>query len=380
MCYPFFQKAGAAMNKNIILLGIVILSLSGCSLKEKKVPLDDVGMVGIMAFDYIDEEELKLTVAIPQSSPDAEKDTQIFSVSTDLISKGIVDIEALSDKKIILNQLRVVLFNEEFAHKGNVEKAIQHLYRNSEVGNKVLIAVVKDNGEEMLKEEYPDKPNINFYLNDLLQPSINTAFNPNTNIHDFVYTQTNPVFDSIVPLLEKKDAKIEIEGIAIFKGKSMVLSLPKYEALIIQALQGRKKLAPLALTLDEKGKNERLQLDLISNKVKMRSNKSFKNPKLTIHMKIRGTLVEYKGEREQGLKTPESLTKLEKDINEQIEIDVKKFLEELMELQVDPIGLTENFRMYYKGKWSEENKLEILNKLQLDIQVETNIISTGTLK
>ncbi|WP_144510308.1 Ger(x)C family spore germination protein [Bacillus sp. FJAT-22090] len=368
------------MNKNIILLGIVILSLSGCSLKEKKVPLDDVGMVGIMAFDYIDEEELKLTVAIPQSSPDAEKDTQIFSVSTDLISKGIVDIEALSDKKIILNQLRVVLFNEEFAHKGNVEKAIQHLYRNSEVGNKVLIAVVKDNGEEMLKEEYPDKPNINFYLNDLLQPSINTAFNPNTNIHDFVYTQTNPVFDSIVPLLEKKDAKIEIEGIAIFKGKSMVLSLPKYEALIIQALQGRKKLAPLALTLDEKGKNERLQLDLISNKVKMRSNKSFKNPKLTIHMKIRGTLVEYKGEREQGLKTPESLTKLEKDINEQIEIDVKKFLEELMELQVDPIGLTENFRMYYKGKWSEENKLEILNKLQLDIQVETNIISTGTLK
>lgn len=370
------------MNKICLILGVIFvtLCLSGCSAKEKKVPLEDVGMVGTMAIDYIDNENLKLTVAIPQSSPDAKKNIQIFSVTTDLISKGIVDVEELSDKKVVLNQLRVVLINEEFAQRGDIQKVIRHLYRNSDVGNKVLIAIVKENGEEMLKEEYPDKPNVNFYLNDLLQPSINTAFNPNTNIHDFIYTQTNPVFDSIVPLLEKKEEKVELGGIALFKEEHMLQSLPKYEALVIQALQGRKKLAPLSLTLHETGQNERLQLDLINNRVSMKSNKSFESPKLTINMEIRGALVEYRGEREKELKTPKGLTKLENDINKQLEIDIKKFLEKLMELQVDPIGLTENFRMYYKGEWKKENTEEILSKLRLDIHVETHILSTGTLK
>ena len=35
-------------------------------------------MVDSMAFDYIDEDQMRLTVAIPQYSPQAEKDTQIF--------------------------------------------------------------------------------------------------------------------------------------------------------------------------------------------------------------------------------------------------------------------------------------------------------------
>lgn len=370
------------MKEKLFLVVIVLVSiyLAGCTAKELKMPLEDVGMVGVMAFDYIDEDNLKLTVAIPQYSPEAKEHTQIFSVSTDLISKGIVDIESLSDKKIVLNQLRVVLINEEFARHGKVEKSIQHLYRNPEVGNKVLIAVVKGNGEEMLKGEYPDKPNINFYLNDLLQPSINTAFNPNTNFHDFIYTQTNPVFDAIVPILEKKESKIEVEGIALFKGKNMLHSLPKDEALIIQALQGRKKLAPMDLTLSNDSKGERLMMDLIDSKVKIKGNKNFDTPKLTITLHIEGTLVEFKGERENSLKTVESTAKLENDINEELEESISDFLQKLQEFEADPIGLTESFRMYYKGEWKEENKQEILSKLQWDIHVNTSILSTGTLE
>ena len=368
------------MKEKLILVVIVFVSiyLAGCTAKELKVPLEDVGMVGVMAFDYIDEDNLRLTVAIPQYSPEAKEHTQIFSVSTDLISKGIVDIESLSDKKVVLNQLRVVLINEEFARHGKVEKSIRHLYRNSEVGNKVLIAVVKGNGEEILKGEYPDKPNINFYLNDLLQPSINTAFNPNTNIHDYIYTQTNPVFDAIVPILEKKDNKIEVEGVALFKGKNMLHSLPKDEALIIQALQGRKKLAPMDLTLNSQG--ERLLMDLINSSVKIKSNKNFENPKITISLKIEGTLVEFKGERENSIKTAESIAKLEKEISEELEEGISDFLKKLQDFEADPIGLTESFRMYYKGEWKEENKQEILSKLQWDIHVNTSILSTGTLQ
>jgi spore germination protein len=109
------------MKKSIILLVLTIL-LTGCSDKELKVPLEDIGMVSTLSFDYIDEEMMKLTVAIPQFSPEAKENTQLFSVTTDMISKGIVEIEMQSDKKIVLNQLRVVLFNEEFAKHGRIWK------------------------------------------------------------------------------------------------------------------------------------------------------------------------------------------------------------------------------------------------------------------
>ncbi|QUG40302.1 Ger(x)C family spore germination protein [Psychrobacillus sp. INOP01] len=367
------------MKKNIILF--ILLStilLIGCSDKELKVPLEDVGMVSTMAFDYIDEDTMKMTVAIPQFSPEAKENTQTFSVSTDMVSKGIVEIEMHSDKKIVLNQLRVVLFNEEFAQHGEMEKIVRHFYRESSVGNKVLIAIVNDTGEQILKADYPDKPNINMYINDLLQPSINTAFNPNTNIHDFIYTQTSTVHDSIVPLLEKKDGTIKMEGIAIFKGHEMLQSLTADEALIIQALQGRKNLAPLSLELD--GGKEKLMLDLITNKVNMKSNENMESPKLVINIKFEGTLVEYSGEKEDSLHKLEEITKLEEEINERTSKQIEEFLDKLKELEVDPVGLAEEFRRYYHGDWDKKKTNDIISKLEVDVQVETSIISTGNLK
>ncbi|MFY0520730.1 Ger(x)C family spore germination protein [Lysinibacillus sp. UGB7] len=368
------------MSRKFLSISVFLVLLVGCSEKEIKVPLEDVGMVGIMAFDYIDEDKTQLTVAIPQYSPQAEQNTQIFSVATDLVSNGIVEIEKLSDKKIVFNQLRVVLVNEELARNGDVRKLIQHLYRNAEVGNKVLIAVVKERGEEMLRYKYPDKPNINFYLNDLLQPSINTAFNPNTNIHDFMYEITNPVMDPILPFIDKNNDKIEIKGVAVFKGNTMFEVIKPEEALIIQAIQGRKNLAPLDINMNQGHGEEKLMIDLIENSVKIKSNKNMKSPKLTIKLKIKGTLSEYKGERENVLNTTDRLAVLENDVNKALEKDIKKFFDKLNDIKVDPSGLSEYFRMYHHGKWTKDNTREIISKLEVDVQVKTSIISTGTLK
>ncbi|MFJ7735298.1 Ger(x)C family spore germination protein [Lysinibacillus sp. NPDC097287] len=369
------------MNRKLLLITTLcfIAFLAGCSQKGVKTPLEDIGLVGIMAFDYIDEGSVKLSVAIPQYSPDAQEDTQVFSVPTDLISKGIVDIEALSDKKILFNQLRVILINEEFARKGKVQKVLEYLYRNPESGDKVLIAVVKGNAEELLNAKFPDKPNINFYLNDLLEPTINTAFNPNTNIHDFIYTATNPVFDPIMPVIEIKEKNIEIIGVALFKNKNMFETIPPDEALIIQDLQQQDKLAPLSLELHQGHGTEKIMLDLVKSKVHIESNKNIKSPKLTISLNVKGTLVEYKGARYNTLNTLDNLSKLENDISKQLEQNITEFLDKIKEQKIDPIGLSEYFRMYYDGKWTKKMTADTISKLKFDFKVDTSIISTGIL-
>lgn len=370
------------MSKKIFLILSLLLCifLIGCAPKEMKVSLEDIGMVGIVAFDYMDEETMELSIAIPQYSQSAEKDTEVFSIKTKLASKGIIDLEALSDKKITFNQLRVVLIDEEFARKADVKQTIRHLYRNPQASNKVLIAIVKGiSAKKLLEADYPDKPNINFYLNDLLKPSINTAFNPNTNIHDFMYTATNPVIDPIMAVIERKEEKIEITSVALFKDNQMFDTVTAEEAYIIQNLQERNKIAPLAINLHQGHGIERIVFNIVKNKIGIESNGKINTPKLTISLQLRGTIVEYKGPRDAKLSTSSGLTEIENDVNKQVEDQIKQLLDRLKKEKVDPIGLSEYFRRYYKGNWTNKMTEELISKLEVDVKVDTTIISTGTL-
>lgn len=132
--------------------------------------------------------------------------------------------------------------------------------------------------------------------------------------------------------------------------------------------------------MDQNNEKDKIFLDLIENDVKMKSNKDIESPKLSIHLRIKGTLSEYKGKRENNLNTLAKLSMLEKDVSIQIELEMRKFIQRTIEQDIDPIGLSENFRKYYHGQWTNELTDKILNNLEFDIHVQTSIISTGTLK
>ena len=136
--------------------------------------------------------------------------TEVYSVNTEMIQEGLVNISSQADKMIILNQLRTILFNEEFAKSGKVTEVIEHFYRDSTVGNKVRLVIVKDNAEDVLKADYPENEHMDAYLNDLFQPKLHNSFSPFTTIHDYMNTQTSPMFHTMVPYLEKKEKSLKV--------------------------------------------------------------------------------------------------------------------------------------------------------------------------
>ncbi len=365
----------------LILLFLMIPLLVSCSQESSnrsRIPIEDEAMVGVMSFDYIEDNKMKLTVAVPQYSPNVKKNIQITSVTSDLVSNGIMKVGRMSEKKVVLNQLRVILVNEEFARETNMRKIIEYLYRKAEVGNRAYIAVVKGNAEDLIKGNYPDKQNVIYYLKDLLQPSITTAFNPNTNIHFFMFTSTSKVYDPILPVIVKKGEQIEIEGVALFKNDKMIDTISPSEAVIIQALQGKKNLAPVKLNLEAvKGK---VMLDLIKANVRATPNRNLSSPKLKITLKLKVLLSEYKGEMQNEIDNPRNIAILENAVNKEVEKEILKFLGKLKKKEIDPIGFTDNFRMHYHGKWTEEMTVDLIKKLEVDIHVDTSILSTGTLR
>ena len=364
------------MKKVLFILTILCpLFLTGCAEPGKQTSVEDLAMISTISFDVINGEKMRMTVSLPNPSTQSQ---QTYSVDTQLIQEGLVEVSAQADKMVIINQLRTILFSEEFARSGKVAEVIEHFYRNSNVGNNVHLAIVKDRAEDVLKASFSDQPNTDSYLNNLLQSKIHTSFSPFTTLHDFQYTETSPVFYSMVPYLELKKNSVEIVGVALFDRGKMIETISRKQSSLIQALKGTDKLAPLAITIGEGDGKEQVHIELIKNKVKITSNRNVDSPKLAIQLNLQGALYEYKGNKDLG-KT-EEYKELEKEISEQVKKDVEDLIGKLRKLEVDPIGFSENFRMYYDGKWTEELTDKIITSVAYKVKVDFNLLNTGALK
>ena len=361
----------------IILLISILLVLSGCNTKLSAQPsLEKLGMISVAGFDYIDNDNMKMTVIMPQPALEAEKHTQVISVETDMLHKGIVDISSRADKAVSLKQLRVVLFSEEFAREGQMKEMVDYLFKDADVRSTVFVAVVKESAEEMLRKEYPDKQNTSSYINNIFQPRHFTFFSPFTTIHDFVHDETDPLRDTIAPYVELKDEVIHIVGLAMFSNGNMETVFTQKEGKIIQILRGREKLSVFALTLDEEG-IEKVALEFVKSKAKVKS-ENLESPKVTIDMKFEGTLSEYDGDKD--LADKKELEELEKEVSKNIEQEITMLLEKCQDFSIEPFGLFESLRMEYKGDWEKGLTKELLAKAEFQINVETKLMSIGALK
>ena len=130
----------------------------------------------------------------------------------------------------------------------------------------------------------------------------------------------------------------------------------------------------MQLNLKENEQDQQLFLEQIKNKLKVKSNKNIESPELSISLKIEGVLVEYKGKRDLS-KIGEN-KKLEKEISKHMKKEIEDLLKKLQKLEVNPVGFSEYFKMYYKGKWNEK----IIASVEYKVSVNFDLLNTGILK
>ncbi|WP_172372036.1 Ger(x)C family spore germination protein [Sporosarcina jiandibaonis] len=367
------------MKKLILLFFIVGITLTaGCTETGQRTSVEELSLVSSIGFDLVNDKEMRMTVGIPQPAGESPELTESYSVNTEMVSEGLVKLSSKTDKMIVINQLRTLLFSEEFAKNGKVTEIIEHFYRNPTVGNKVRIVIVKDKVEDVLKADYPENQHMDAYLNELFEPKLHTSFSPFTSIHDYMNTQTDPVYHTMVPYLEKKEGSLEVTKVALFDSEKLVDTISTEQSLLIQALVGLKKLSPIDIKFKDNETDKHLFLEQIESDVNIKGNKNIDFPKLNIDLKIRAVLVEYKGNRD--LSKVDEYEKLEKEINKHLEREIKEILEKLQKLELDPAGLSEYFRMQHKGKWTEDLTKKVIASLDYKVKVEMKVLNTGTLR
>jgi spore germination protein len=369
------------MKKRLHLAMLSVVLLSGCATQFEQATLEDLALVTVMGIDAAEENKIKITVSIPQPSEEAKEKTQTLSTEAELIHQAILKLSTRSEREVSVSQMRAVLIGEELARKEQLGDLIKHLYRDPGVGDNVFLAIVKGTAEDIMKADYPSQPHFGHYINNLLHPRITMAFSPFQTIHDFMYDWTNEVSDPLMPYLVKKEDPIEIEAIALFKGPKMIGTMTPEEAKIVQGLQNVSQIPSFFTKINdetEMDKNAMVLVDFVKTQFKTKSNGDLDHPVILIDLFLRGSIVEYTGTRD--FEKTGDIDLLQKAIENQIEKDTREIVNRLIQMEIDPMGLSKSLRRKHRGEWSKETGIEALKRAKIQYQVKVELTSSGTMK
>ncbi|UOE94492.1 Ger(x)C family spore germination protein [Alkalihalobacillus sp. LMS39] len=368
--------------KTLIKLNIIFIFffiMSACSPEIDKPVIEDLGMVGVLGFDYVDDEKMKVTVTFPQPQKDAEEKTQRYSAEVTLPHEAILEVSSMSEKVLSTSQLRVVLFSEEYAREVGLWRALHSLYRDPQIGTNVFVAVVKGTAEEFLMKEYKDKPEINVYLNEMLRPKAEETFNPYSTIHHFIFRAKDDVSDPTAPYLEIVDDTIKLTSVALFKDEKMVDTITPEEGKLVEAFKKRKRVPNIKVELtEEDGSTSTLLLMFVESRFNVKGNTDMANPKMFLHLYVRGMIEDYNGEHDLGVKSERK--KVEKQVEEALEANVMKLVTKFQKHKTDSAGFGESFRIANAKEWDKEKWRDVFAQTEMTTHVEVTIVSTGSTK
>lgn len=360
---------------------ILLLSLCGCGGELERPALEDMAMIGVMGFDYVDREKINVTVSVPVPSKNKES-TQVYSTNASMTSEAMLNLATKAERTMSLSQLRVILFSEEYARKVGIGKVILDLYRNPIVGENVYIAVVQGKAKDVIKGTYNHRPEINTYLNNLLRPRVETAFSSFATIHDFVFMMTSNTMDPNLPYLIHVNGEIQIFKAALFRVDRMIGMYSQREGKLVQGFLGRERLPRMSFEFqhEKKGKKqtEKVVFDFVRAKTKVRSKGSLKKPVIDIDLRVRGMLVGYSGNKD--LEKRSQYRTLVQELETRIKKESMDMLVRFQKQGVDPAQLEESIRQKYDGKWTRETGLALYKKAKFNVKVHVDIVGFGTLK
>ena len=170
------------MKKTLFI--ILTLILSGCA--HPRV-IDEVNMSQASGYDIKKDDMIEGIFIIPIFQQEKMGKYQILSGTSTTMSDIISAVSKKADKPVLLGQTRIILFSEKIVNKIGIEELTDYLYREPQLGNRVIVTIVEGNVKDVLHTKPPNtNVNIGIFLSDLIHQQIEDGNGPDTNLHLFL--------------------------------------------------------------------------------------------------------------------------------------------------------------------------------------------------
>ncbi|WP_225230270.1 Ger(x)C family spore germination protein [Ureibacillus galli] len=371
--------------KGLLLFVTAGLFLAACT--EYRL-LERISLVTLIGYD-IEDDQIDATTVVRQINPEFESSVEIHS-ETAKTSKGTrVKADLKTAKTLMAGQLRVVLFGDELAEEG-IGEAIHTLAMNSEITTSIYLGVVEGTSKNLLESEYPNITDIGQHVFNLMDHNIKQQQMISSTLHEVVRDIYSPLRDFTLPVVKKEGEYIDMSGIALFQGGTMVGMLPASDSFYVLLIRQNINDGTLQLILPadladstknkpkHPPKNFPIAIDAINSKRKIKVMDHSKNEiDLTITLDCR--LLEIHSSLAIG--DQKVTEKIEEAMNKKIESEITRIIKYSQEVNSDIFGFGEHFHAQVRdAKLTEEKWHELYPKMKVNVKIETEIIRSGVVE
>ncbi|MFL6557751.1 MAG: Ger(x)C family spore germination protein [Bacillus sp. (in: firmicutes)] len=386
------RKLHNGRHRLLLVCSITMVISAGCV--EQK-PLEKLGLITTSGYDMEGTNQIRGTAVVQKFDPMTQSATKVIT-SVAKTSKGLRQQQNLqSNQKLVSGQLRSVVYSRELAKKGIIQ-LVDTLNRDAAIGNMVYLTIADKSASEIMEIETNNKGSLNLgtYMYNLIKQNVEGEQIISPTLHEFNHNYYDIGKDPVLPILKVKDKDVIISGVGLFKGDRLVDELRQGDLFYLKVLIDKYKAGTkeMGYKTDQLKKiiikNENytkkpifskiyVSIDNIRSKTKIEIVDK-KNLRFRVDVELDSRLLEMTEALDLG--KPTSVKFLEKKLDESMKKKIESLLLHFKELEIDPVGLGNEYEAHLRGKPITQEEWDRKYKdVTFDVHVKNTIERTGVI-
>jgi len=375
------------MRRLCLMVLAAVLVLTGCV--ERRV-FERIGLVVALGYDKGTGSRLSGTSVMYTLDKESGHRATILSNQAYTTKKLREDQNRKSSKKLMLGQLRVVLYEEAIARDGLID-LVDSLIRDPSIGTKIYLGVSTEKTADLLQYPYKSISNIGTYLYDTIKQNVLEGQIISPTLHEFLRDYYSAGKDPILPVFIRKGETIASEQTALFQSDKVVGMLSNSDAAYLKLIRNRFKAGTFELKLDKKklepylsenneDRREHIHtvVRIVHSKKKIRITDRGK-PAYDLNMKLKFILEEISAGI--NLTEPEVIRTIEKLVTEEFTKKTESVLAKMIELKTDPVGFGEIYRQSLRGSTlTKSDWHDKMSSMSVDVHLNMELLRTGVVE
>ncbi|ODV56364.1 Ger(x)C family spore germination protein [Lysinibacillus fusiformis] len=338
--------------------------------------LDKVGLTTLVGYDVGTEHKMATTAVIREVNPEFQSKVEILTTENDTSKGTRMEANRKLSKKIMVGQMRVVLFGEDLA-KDDLRYYIDTNLENASVGNGIYMAVVEGKTAPLLKYEYKDIEDIGQHIFRLIEQNVRQEYMISATLHQIAHDYYSVGKDLAMPIIKRDEELVELSGVALFKGGKMVSSLSARDSFYVRIIRDTFKVGLYEAVLEKEDVPSKIlqkpankitiAFDAIHSKRKM-TLVNADTPEFDLNINIRSRVLEVYPDI--NFDDPKSVRILEEAVEKKMSKEIARVIAHSQKVESDIFGFGEKYRSVVRHSDLTKDKW---HKMYKDMKVNVNV-------
>lgn len=364
----------------VIFLLLTISSLTGC--KEQK-SYEQIGFV-LQTGIELKNNNLEVTFTIPVIGETSTTNAvQLLTTdNVDLIREARNKAREMSPSILEKGKVQQVFFSAGLASKG-IHNFLDVFDRDPTDDPLAYVVIVDGSPKELFErmQSFKNKPRLAYYVNQLLDNSVESSYIPKTKIYNFNIDYFSKGTDPMVPLIKAEKDNVKVLGSALFSEDKMVGKVNTKQTALLLAMKGKAKTIEYVAYIPNNSssidnKRGAIALSLTSVKKKVKISIKDNTPVVNISLNFGGNVDEYIWNKLDDISEENMITK---NAANQIKHDCEEALKYTQQVGSDPLGIGDMVRAQYYSYWKGINWNDTYKSVVFNVDVNLKIKQHGVI-